>query len=63
MPKLSFAKEIAEMESMLATVRSNADTFPPLALAVADELAARVAEAREMKRRHEDLLARRIQAT
>jgi hypothetical protein len=40
MPKQSFAQEIADLESTLAAVRSNAGHFPPLVHTVAGELEA-----------------------
>lgn len=63
MPRLSFAQEIDEMERLLATVRSRAQELPPLAHAVAGEIAARLAEVKELKRRREELLAAQMEAT
>jgi hypothetical protein len=49
MPKLSFAQEIARLEGELARTRSNVHALPPLALAVADELAGHIAALKEIK--------------
>lgn len=51
MPKQSYAQEVADLEETLAAARASADILPPLALTVADELAAQIAEIRALKER------------
>lgn len=63
MPKVSFAQAITEMERVLTITRSNAGSLPPLALEVADELEARIAEAKERKVQQRDLLAKQMATT
>ncbi len=63
MPKQSFAQEIADLESTLAAVRSNAGRFPPLVHAVAGELEAQIAEIKELKHRQQAYFAEQIATT
>ncbi|HEY2294340.1 MAG TPA: hypothetical protein VGM86_26875 [Thermoanaerobaculia bacterium] len=63
MPKLSYAQEIAAMEEALAALRSMADVMPPLALALGEELAARIVEIKALKARQRAYAAERMAAT
>ena len=63
MPKVSYEQALAEMEGALAIVRANAGRLLPLAIQVADELEARIAEVKAMKIEQEDLLAKRTLKT
>ena len=49
MPKMSYAEEVAALEETVAAVRAKADVLPPLALTVADELAAQIDEIKALK--------------
>jgi hypothetical protein len=63
MPKQSFAQEIADLESTLAAVRSNAGRFPPLVHTVAGELEAQIAEIKDLKHRQQVYFAEQIATT
>lgn len=63
MPKLSYAQEIAAMEEALASLRSMADVMPPLALALGEELAARIVEIKALKARQRGYAAERMAVT
>jgi hypothetical protein len=65
MPKLSFAQEMYEMERVVAAARSNVCILPDpdLALTLADQLAAIIAEAKELKSRQQTLLAAQMVKT
>jgi hypothetical protein len=65
MPKLSFAQEMYEMERVVAAARSNVGILPDpdLALTLADQLAAIIAEAKELKGRQQALLAAQMVKT
>ncbi|HKI05864.1 MAG TPA: hypothetical protein VKK31_28040 [Thermoanaerobaculia bacterium] len=63
MPKLSYDQQIARLEGTLALVRSNAGSFPPLALAVADDLERTIAEIKATKVRQQALFSAQMAKT
>lgn len=63
MPKQSFAQEVADLESLLAALRSHPAISRPLVQTAADELEAQIAEMKELKHRQQAYLAEQIATT
>ncbi|HEY2293869.1 MAG TPA: hypothetical protein VGM86_24455 [Thermoanaerobaculia bacterium] len=63
MPKLSYAQEVADLEEILAALRSRADVLPPLALKVGEELAEQIAQIKALKARQRAYAAERMAVT